>query len=87
MTNHEAFDKSGNDLTVAEFTGDNYPSPVQIANTLSEGEIRDALAQQYEAILDTEQEIARLQSLKQRQLNERMIYIDAFQIARDKDLE
>ncbi len=87
MTNHEAFDKSGNDLTVAEFTGDNYPSPVQIANKLSEDEIRDALTKYAEAILDTEEEIAKLQSLKLRQLNERMIYIEAFQIARDKGLE
>lgn len=87
MSPFEGSQETPRDFGVADILGDTYESPVDLAASMSEAEIRNRIAALEAARLDTEAEIAQLQSRATRLQNQTLISHEALRIATDKNLE
>lgn len=78
---------SEGDFSIADMLGANFPSPIELADTMSEAEIRNRIAEIEEQRISTKAEIARLESEDRRLRGESILTQEALRIATDKGLE
>ena len=83
----EQYPSDNDDLTVADIIGDAFPSAMELADSLSEHELRNRLAELHEQRIDTQAKIAELQSQSRRLTSESLLTQEALRIASDKNLE
>lgn len=86
MSTHENV-SDGGEFNIADILGENYPSPSELADSMSETQLHDMVADLAERDLDLQTQIAQLQSERRKLRSEKLIAQDAIRITRDKGLE
>ena len=87
MTNIEELGGSGEDLTVADIVGDSFETPMELADSMFEVDIRIHITKLMQAQADIDVEIAKLEAKKQRLRAHGLIAQEALRIAQDRGLE
>ncbi len=78
---------SKGNLTVADILEESFESPIELASSMSEGQIRDRLTKLFDERAAVDAEIALLQSRRRRLRSQAFLAQDALRIAADKGLE